>query len=293
MNMAVDNQYAKSIQRIYPELFIHSVERFGSGQNNDTVLVNSELVFRFPKYEEGIEQLEREAAFLHRIVDRVPMEVPRPIYRSFYPNGIGDAFIGYKKIAGEPLETEMLHTIRDECELRRLAGQLGLFLKQLHTMEPDDIGLYGTADGVYAEWSNMYERIQTKLYPYMKQEARHWTDFHFTGFLKDKGNFEIAQVPIHGDFGTSNILYDSHRRHISGIIDFGSAGIGDPAVDYAGLLASYGERFFRFVADEYPEATDMMDRIVFYHGTFALQEALFGIENNDPAAFRNGMERFR
>lgn len=293
MNMAVDNQYAKSIQSIYPDLFIHSVERFGSGQNNDTVLVNSELLFRFPKYEKGIEQLEREAVFLDRIADRVPMEVPRPLYRNFPPNGIGDAFIGYKKIAGEPLETEMLHAIRDEHELRRLAGQLGLFLKQLHSIELDHIGLYGTADGGYAEWSNMYERIQTKLYPYMKPEARHWTDCHFTGFLKDKRNFGIAQVPIHGDFGTSNILYKSHRGQISGIIDFGSAGIGDPAVDYAGLLASYGERFFRFVADEDPEVKGMMDRIAFYQGTFALQEALFGFENDDPEAFRNGMERFR
>jgi hypothetical protein len=28
-------------------------------------------------------------------------------------------------------------------------------------------------------------------------------------------------------------------------------------------------------------------------GTFALEEALFGIENGDPAAFKSGFEKYR
>jgi aminoglycoside 2''-phosphotransferase len=33
----------------------------------------------------------------------------------------------------------------------------------------------------------------------------------------------------------------------------------------------------------------MLSRIRFYRGTFALLEALFGTENDDPAAFAAGM----
>jgi aminoglycoside 2''-phosphotransferase len=32
-----------------------------------------------------------------------------------------------------------------------------------------------------------------------------------------------------------------------------------------------------------------LNRVRFYRGTFALQEALFGIENDDPVALRNGL----
>nr|WP_256123834.1 phosphotransferase [Paenibacillus chitinolyticus] len=79
-------------------------------------------------------------------------------------------------------------------------------------------------------------------------------------------------------------------KRVSGILDFGSAGMGDPAVDYAALLASYGESFFRLVLDKNPEALEMLSRIIFYKGTFALQEALFGVENEDPEALKSGLE---
>jgi aminoglycoside 2''-phosphotransferase len=34
------------------------------------------------------------------------------------------------------------------------------------------------------------------------------------------------------------------------------------------------------------------ERVKFYCGTFALQEALFGIENDDRDAFQAGMEEY-
>ena len=36
-----------------------------------------------------------------------------------------------------------------------------------------------------------------------------------------------------------------------------------------------------------------MDRVWFYQGTFALEEALFGIENGDPKAFESGIAQYK
>jgi aminoglycoside 2''-phosphotransferase len=36
----------------------------------------------------------------------------------------------------------------------------------------------------------------------------------------------------------------------------------------------------------------MLPRIRFYRGIFALEEALFGVENDDPQAFQAGMARY-
>ena len=37
------------------------------GQNNDVLIVNDDLIFRFPRDEEGIDKLETEVALLGRL----------------------------------------------------------------------------------------------------------------------------------------------------------------------------------------------------------------------------------
>jgi aminoglycoside 2''-phosphotransferase len=97
---------------------------------------------------------------------------------------------------------------------------------------------------------------------------------------------------IHGDFGTSNLLYDAAARRITGVIDFDGAGPGDPATDIAALM-SYGDDFMSLLVDEYPVSEGLLARARLYRGTFALQEALFGIEHGDSDAFDVGIEEYR
>ena len=47
------------------------------------------------------------------------------------------------------------------------------------------------------------------------------------------------------------------------------------------------------LARSYPFVERMAERLAFYAGTFALQEALFGIENGDRQAFENGIAAYR
>ncbi|WP_348519841.1 phosphotransferase [Bacillus sp. 165] len=90
----------------------------------------------------------------------------------------------------------------------------------------------------------------------------------------------------------ATILWDAMGNTITGVIDFGGAGLGDPAYDFAGLL-SYDEEFFTMIAEEYSGIDHMVTRMHFYKSTFALQEALFGIENDDLQAFENGIKGYR
>ena len=73
---------------------------------------------------------------------------------------------------------------------------------------------------------------------------------------------------------------------------FGGAGLSDPAVDCAGLYSTAGEAFLRRCQAAYPEIEAMMERVRFHFGTFALEEALFGIEHDDREAFNAGMENY-
>jgi len=69
-----------------------------------------------------------------------------------------------------------------------------------------------------------------------------------------RSNFMCRPVLRHGDFGPSNILFDQATCAISGVIDFGSAARGDPAVDVASMMGpfGYGEAFLNLFSPWYP-----------------------------------------
>lgn len=281
----------QSIRSEYPDLQIVSVEFNGDGQNNDVLVVNGEFIFRFPKYAGALKLLRIETAILTGIQGHVSLPVPAPMFVSIEGRAAGEAFMGYRKLAGEPLWRETFRAIEDEETLARLASQLAGFLKELHSVPTESIGCELPVLDTDDKCAGLYARIRARLFAYMRPDAREWTERHFETFLNDKEKF--GSVLKHGDFGTSNILFDRGQRMIGGVIDFGSSGLGDPAYDLAGLLSSYGEAFVRRCWKVYPEIESFMVRVRFYQGIFALEEALFGIENGDPAAFESGIEKYR
>jgi aminoglycoside 2''-phosphotransferase len=169
-----------------------------------------------------------------------------------------------------------------------LAIQLADFLRELHTIPSESIGadlaIYDRPD----EWAKMYADIRRHLFPLIRPDARDWVRHHFEAFLNEPSLHTFRPTLRHGDFGPSNILYDPAARTISGIIDFGFAGLGDPAADIA-AASCYATPFFERLCGAYPEAEPMLERARFYRGTFALQEALHGLLNDDRAAFRSGI----
>jgi aminoglycoside 2''-phosphotransferase len=138
----------------------------------------------------------------------------------------------------------------------------------------------------------MYHRIRAKLFAYMRPDARQRVAKHFEDFLDNPDRYKFEPMLRHGDFGTGNIIYDPERLSVVGIIDFGGTGLGDPASDFAGLYISYGETFYRQCYSVYPEMEEALERVRFYCGTFALQEALFGLENGNQEAFQNGIAEY-
>ncbi len=218
------------------------------------------------------------------------LPIPQITFEHLASRTVGLAFVGYRLLVGEPLTRETFLEIQDERTLEGLACQLAQFLRELHRVPVEtaithQLSVSDTSD----EWSSIYIRIREKCFPHMRKDAQERTTRHFEMFLDDPANFARKPVLKHGDFGTTNILFDPHWQVISGILDFGGAGLGDPAYDFAGISSSYGEAFLRRCVPTYPEIETFGDRITFYQGTFALLEALFGIENHDQKAFESGI----
>jgi aminoglycoside 2''-phosphotransferase len=272
---------------------VTSVEFNDRGQNSDVLVVDGDLIFRFPKYVHVLEQLQTEAAILQGARPYLSLNIPVPEFLNLDGQPVGKAFMGYRRIPGEPLWRDTFRAISTTERRHALAAQLGGFLRELHAIPVDEaIACDLPLSDTYEECADIYRRMRGKLFDHMRPDAREWATRHFEAFLDEPANFDYQPVLKHSDFGPSNILFDPERQGVTGIIDFGSAGLGDPAYDFAGLLSGYGEAFVQQCSRVYPAVTSFLDRTRFYQGTFALLEALFGIENDDPRAFKAGMARY-
>lgn len=290
--MNLQTEYLQAVHKAYPDLTIrHSCLHNKDGQYNDILIINDEIIFRFPKYPEGVQHLQNEIYILSRIQGYTTLPVPNPIYTSMGTPKIGEVFMGYKMIPGEPLWRETLHIIEDDEQLQTLAVQLAGFLKELHSIPVEIFGTNLLVNDSREEWAALYAEFREHLFPFMRPDACDWVVNHFEAYL-DEPRLHAYKISLrHGDFGTGNILYDRKNQVISGIIDFGFAGLGDPALDIAAAM-SYGESFFARYAAVYPDIESMLARAHFYRGTYALYEALHGIKHGDREAFESGIATY-
>jgi aminoglycoside 2''-phosphotransferase len=282
------------IREVYPSLKIEKAERNTFGQNNDVIIINDSFVFRFPKYIEGINNLKNEVILLNTISKVIKTPIPEPVFISLDEQQAGKAFAGYKIISGNPMWKNELLAL-NENGLGQVAHQLISFLKQMHTFPLDALRsvIKEEFKEPGAEIESLYIKLIDKVYPYMSSESKDSVSHRFETFIENEKTNSTIPTLIHGDFGASNILWDAATNKVTGIIDFGGTRLGDPAYDFAGLLSSYGENFFNLCINLYPDGNKISDRVKFYKSTFALQEALHGIENNDNQAFKNGISAYK
>ncbi|HLM00379.1 MAG TPA: phosphotransferase, partial [Pyrinomonadaceae bacterium] len=230
-------KYCEIIAEIAPEIRPGSLELNEDGLLNDVVIVNGEYVFRFAKRDFYFKNLRDEANLLNYLQAFLTLEIPRPFYAT-------EEVMAYRLIPGETLRRDILLRLSDSDQ-QGVADQLALFFKELH-----DIPLNGeipAADMLmkYENWLAAYEKIREKVFPLLMPHVRDSVREHYESFLAERKNFRFEPKMVDTDVPPYHILFDREAKRISGIIDFGCAGAGDPAADFGVILYNYGEPFFR------------------------------------------------
>ena len=260
------------------------------GLVNDVVIVDETWVFRFPKTEEGRHAQERESRILDVVRQYVDMPVPAFILLS-------DSAVMYPIIPGVPLDRNR-YLRQTEAVQNRLIEQMAQFLRQLHGIPANALTQHEIPvfkrDASREAWAAKLEEIQRELFPLLWADQKVWVAELFAPVLAGELDMQ-AYTPglTHYDLASYHILFDEPRGVINGVIDFGVAGIADPANDIALLINILGEHFLQRMQPHYPELETMLDRARFMAGVLELQWVLEGLRSKDASWFTVHLGRAR
>jgi aminoglycoside phosphotransferase (APT) family kinase protein len=226
------------------------------GYDFEVTVVDDEWVFRFPRRPGVEEALELEIAVLPTLAPALPVSVP-----SFEHVVRNPLFVGYRMIRGQPLVDEDAEGVR-------------AFLDALHAQDPSGLPVE-RHDWVeaYREQCAEFERL---VFPAVDGDRRVEAQRLF-GEVETLVDFTPSLV--HADLGPEHLLVRDGR--LTGVIDWGDMRVGDPALDYAWLLAG---PFADWDVDP-----DLRRRARFYHRLAPWYEAHYGLFTNQPAHTERGL----
>jgi aminoglycoside phosphotransferase (APT) family kinase protein len=188
-----------------------------------------------------------EALLVHHVASAVPVPVPQ-IARPTPEIQI------YRKLHGTPID--------EQAEDRALAAELARFLRALHAFPVER----AEALGAPAAWRADHADDLAPALPLLDAGERERGE----RLLDTYRRLEFEPAVIHADLGPEHVLCEGGR--ITGVIDWGDAGVGDPALDLVWPLFDAAEPFREaFVAaygvdDATAARTAVFWRLVPWHG---------------------------
>jgi aminoglycoside 2''-phosphotransferase len=269
-------EYLARIEAITPGLDPSLARLNQEGMVNDVVAFDDGTAFRFPKADWAQRAMEREIRVLEVVRRHVTATVPDLRLHE----GIGS----YRWLPGEPMTREYLETLPRDTR-HSLLEQVGTFLRELHSIPADEAGEIGTSDAVRTrdDWLTFYEKVRETIFPLLMGYQRTSVEALFQPIVDGTIELETQPVLIHGDLAPYHLLVDRATNRLSGVIDFGVAGLGDAATDISLLLYNYGEVLVQETGRAYPLDPALMSRSRFWAGMLELQWALTGLRNDDKS----------
>lgn len=239
-------EQVEAIKKYYPDFEIETIQFLNAGYDSEAYLINEQFVFKFPRHAIAAKNLYKEAHILIEIGDQLPIKVPTVHFLGVSENDRQMAFVGYERILGEPLTTEIVQSLSDEV-LAALAKEIAAFFKALHAIKVDqlDKSLKLTKrDKCLKE----FEVIESVVFPIVSEEMKEKINTIYKRILAN--DFQDTTCLVHNDFGASNIFFDTETNKICGIIDFGDIAIYDRDIDFVCLLQGQEEGFDQKFVDK-------------------------------------------
>jgi aminoglycoside phosphotransferase (APT) family kinase protein len=230
------------------------------GWDYKVLILDGEWVLRIPRNALAVEELAKEIELLPVLGPLLPVAIPRFEQVSREP-----LYAVYRLIRGEPLVGEDPDGVRAFLEALH-----GLDFAGLPAPRPDWVRIYrGHAEDWRVLVLPLVDVDERRRGESLLAEIETLTDF--------------VPALIHCDLGPAHLLCRDGR--LVGVIDWGDAKIGDPALDYSWLL---NVPFPDWDVDE-----ELRRRALVYHRLAPWFEVDYGARTERPDFVRSGLAGVR
>jgi aminoglycoside phosphotransferase (APT) family kinase protein len=205
----------------WADLPIESVP--SSGTDNALYRLGDDMVIRLPRRERTAATLEKERRWLPSLAPHLPLAVPVPVADGIPADDYPWGWSVYRWLAGEDATTE---SIADPHEA---AVDLAAFIDALERIDPT--GGPPPGEHNFFRGGPLARRDPAVRTSIAALEPELDTDVVIAGWEAALRASEWSRPPVwvHGDLDARNVLVQDGR--ISGVIDWGGLGVGDPACD--------------------------------------------------------------
>ena len=197
------------------------------GTVNAIYRIGDGLSARFPRAARWVPDLEKELRYLPRLAPHLSLAIPEPVGRGRPGGRYPFPWAVYRWIEGQPYADAL---VADE---RQAAGDLAQFVTELRGVEPDQVPVGGRRP--LAELDSVTRWAIEAAGDAIDGDAalRVWE----AALRAPK--WDGTSVWIHADLLRPNLLVEDGR--LGAVIDFGAAGIGDPATDVIAAWSTLGQ----------------------------------------------------
>lgn len=270
--------YRESIRAAFPELRVERCAYLAEGWDSVAVEVNGALVFRFPKRTEVAEWLAWEIRLTAALAPALPVPIPR--FTHVAPAASGrPPFAGYPKLGGVGLDGAP--GLLDAHPT--LVAQLAAFLAALHDFPRERAVACGVPDttwpGWVARWEAMRDEVMPAAAPLLTAGERTAAERFWAALLAELRSRDVAVTPVHNDLAPEHVLVAPDGARVTGVIDWGDAMIGDPALDFAGFAGLGGAALVGRLLAGYDRSADdrLPARAAWYARLGPFHELRFGL----------------
>lgn len=232
-------------------------------------------VCRVPRTPEAREAFQRQRRFLPQLAGCLPVSIPAP------SKGYEETMV-YRKMEGEPLQPGMLESL----DANRIAADIAAFMCALHSIPVEMALRWGVP------WENRTGKLLAAADRVLLLIPSEWRK-HAFAWRKQFVEMPHPNVPIHGDLWYENILINRESGHVSGVLDFDEASIGDPAWDLATQLHC-GRRFAQLVFEAYPlKDASLWTRAEALFQLRPFEGLDWAVRYQDAAEFEDGLKKLQ
>ena len=278
--------FLRRIREEFPSVTWTSHRYLTHGWDHAVLILDEALVFRAPRTQADRDALANEARLLRHLQPRVDVGIPDYVYEA-----ADGSFAGYRLLAGRELDVATFGRLSDSAR-ERIAEQLATFLTAVHETPKSVARECGVSEqDPRKDHEDFVRDVETLV---LTRLASHEVEVirAFLTELAAEVNPTRPTALVHGDLAGEHILWDAGRRQVN-LIDFSDRSIGDPALDFAGLLAN-GQQFAQRVVDHYhrPKDERWLWRAQLYFRRIALETMVYALQGYS-CTFEEGHAEFR